>query len=211
MDKHPLKNVGECGTLQIKGMLLTTDLAGFVERKLFTLNTGHAITAYLGALYGRRTIYESIHHDEIARVVRGAMHESGAALLKKHPMFTPQEHREYVEKIETRFRNPHINDDVKRVGREPLRKLGRGDRLLGPAYMARGYGLPIDSLARGIAAALLYDNKEDAQAVEVREKVTHLGSEKVIAEMTGFEEGSPEYLQVLEAYQELEELKNGSD
>ncbi|SQB40508.1 mannitol-1-phosphate 5-dehydrogenase [Citrobacter koseri] len=32
----------------IPGMELTDNLMAFVERKLFTLNTGHAITAYLG-------------------------------------------------------------------------------------------------------------------------------------------------------------------
>src|SRR5690606_17257769 len=34
----------------IAGMELTDNLMAFVERKLFTLNTGHIITAYLGAL-----------------------------------------------------------------------------------------------------------------------------------------------------------------
>ncbi|KAF8508694.1 mannitol dehydrogenase domain-containing protein [Gautieria morchelliformis] len=208
VDKGQLKNLGECGTLQIEGMLLTEDLQAYVERKLFTLNTGHAITAYLGTIYGYSTIYESIQNDEIVRVVRGAMHESGAALLKKHPAFTQQEHREYVDKIEARFRNPNISDDVKRVGREPLRKLSRGDRLLGPAYMACGYGLPIDDLARGIAAALLYENQEDPQAVELRENVTRWGGEKAIVEVTGFAEGSVEYRKVWVAYQELEALKS---
>jgi len=33
---------------ELKGMTLTDNLMAFIERKLFTLNTGHAITAYLG-------------------------------------------------------------------------------------------------------------------------------------------------------------------
>lgn len=36
----------------IPGMELTDNLMAFVERKLFTLNTGHAITAYLGRTGG---------------------------------------------------------------------------------------------------------------------------------------------------------------
>jgi len=208
VDKAPLKNIAACGTLQIEGMDLTTDLAGFVERKLFTLNTGHAITAYLGHIHRLNTIDTAIQHESIARVVRGAMHESGAALLRRHPtLFTKEQHAEYVAKIEARFRNPNISDDVRRVGREPARKLSRGDRLLGPAYMAKGYGLPIDNLARGIAAAMLYENAEDTQAVEVREKVDRLGLDKAVVEITGFNVGSEEYRLVWEAYHELEVLK----
>ncbi|MCQ8811874.1 mannitol-1-phosphate 5-dehydrogenase, partial [Escherichia coli] len=40
----------------IPGMELTDYLMAFVERKLFTLNTGDAITAYLGNLAGHQTI-----------------------------------------------------------------------------------------------------------------------------------------------------------
>ena len=45
---------------KIEGMTLTKNLMAFIERKLFTLNTGHAITAYLGVLKGYKTIKESI-------------------------------------------------------------------------------------------------------------------------------------------------------
>ncbi|XNM76960.1 mannitol-1-phosphate 5-dehydrogenase [Escherichia coli] len=44
----------------IPGMELTDNLMAFVERKLFTLNTGHAITAYLGKLAGHQTIRDAI-------------------------------------------------------------------------------------------------------------------------------------------------------
>ncbi len=42
----------------------------FVERKLFTLNTGHAITAYLGKLAGHQTIRDAILDEKIRAVVK---------------------------------------------------------------------------------------------------------------------------------------------
>jgi mannitol-1-phosphate/altronate dehydrogenase len=45
---------------QVAGMEPTDNLMAFVERKLFTLNTGHIVTAYLGKLRGYRTIREAI-------------------------------------------------------------------------------------------------------------------------------------------------------
>lgn len=56
----------------------------FVERKLFTLNTGHAITAYLGKLAGHQTIRDAILDESIRAVVKGAMEESGAVLIKRY-------------------------------------------------------------------------------------------------------------------------------
>ncbi|MGG9032623.1 mannitol-1-phosphate 5-dehydrogenase, partial [Escherichia coli] len=73
------------GTLpNIPGMELTDNLMALVERKLFTLNTGHAITAYLGKLAGRQTIRDAILDEKIRAVVKGAMEEGGAVLIKRY-------------------------------------------------------------------------------------------------------------------------------
>ena len=68
----------------INGMILTDNLMAFVERKLFTLNTGHAITAYLGVLKGYKTIKESIEDIEIRKIVLEAMQESGEVLINRY-------------------------------------------------------------------------------------------------------------------------------
>lgn len=164
----------------IPGMDLTDDLMAFVERKLFTLNTGHAITAYLGFRAGLPTIREAIGAPDVRAVVKGAMEESGAVLIRRYG-FAPEAHAAYIEKILSRFANPHIVDDVKRVGREPLRKLGKADRLIRPLLGTLEYGLPHVNLVHGVAAALAYRNDEDAQAVEMRASIAELGVEAALA------------------------------
>ncbi|KAJ7742841.1 mannitol-1-phosphate 5-dehydrogenase [Mycena metata] len=191
----------------IKGMTLTDNLAAYNERKLFTLNAGHAITAYLGHLKGLRTVDQSIADAEIAAVVRGALHgEAGKALCRKHK-FEEKKHGEYIEKIIARFENAAVKDDVVRVGRQPLRKLGRGDRLVGPARMCVEYGIEVRHLPRGIAAALLYHNEEDEQSVEMRTAIEEKGLEQYVVELTGFEEGSDVHKEILKAYAELDRQK----
>lgn len=191
---------------EIKGMKLTDNLVAYVQRKLFTLNCGHATCAYLGYLKGYATVDEALKDPEIEKIVHGAMSEAGKALCKKHG-FDEAEHEKYIEKIMNRFRNPYIKDDVGRVGRDPLRKLAPADRLVGPTNMAREFGLPTDNLLKGIAAALLYENKDDKQSVELRSKIEEHGIEEAVEEILGFEKGSEEAKMVKTSYQEMEKVK----
>ena len=186
---------------EIKGMNLADNLDAYIERKLFTLNTGHCITAYLGVMKGLSTIKEAIDDPEIYALVHEAMEQSGAGLVKKHG-FDAEAHAAYIEKIIKRFKNPYLNDDVARVGREPLRKLSATDRLIKPTMTALGYGLPVDKLVVGIAAALHYNNPEDPQSVEVQAKIAEKGVVEAFREISGVEDEA--FLaQVKEAYDKI--------
>jgi mannitol-1-phosphate 5-dehydrogenase len=186
----------------VDGWTLTTTLRAYNERKLYTLNTAHCITAYLGCLRGHATIDAAIADPAIEAAVRGALAESGAALCAKHG-FAPAEHAAYVEKTLRRFRNPAVRDDVARVGRQPLRKLGRADRLVGPARMCAAHGVAPPHLLAGVAAALLYDVPGDEQAAALRADIAAKGLAPTVADVTGFEEGGAEVRAVLEAYERL--------
>ena len=168
----------------IPGMTLVEDLMAYLDRKLFTLNTAHCITAYLGKLNGKATIDEAIADPAIFEIVYAAMKESGAGLVKKYG-FDAEKHAAYIDKIIGRFKNPYLQDDVTRVGREPLRKLSPTDRLISPLSTAAGYGLPVDHLIMGVGAALRYDNPEDKQSVELQAKIAELGVRAAAAEVTG--------------------------
>lgn len=161
-------------THDVAGMELTDNLMAFVERKLFTLNTGHAITAYLGFAAGHATIRDAISDPVIRATVKGAMQESGAVLIQRYG-FEPAKHAAYIDKILGRFANPYLRDEVARVGREPLRKLGKADRLVRPLLGTLQYDLPNENLIAGIAAALRYRNAEDLQAVEMAQVISDVG------------------------------------
>ncbi|OPJ93238.1 mannitol-1-phosphate 5-dehydrogenase [Serratia marcescens] len=168
----------------IAGMELTDNLMAFVERKLFTLNTGHAITAYLGQRAGLQTIRDAILDPAIRRVVKGAMEESGAVLIKRYG-FDADKHAAYINKILGRFENPYLHDDVERVGRQPLRKLSAGDRLIKPLLGTLEYGLPHANLIQGIAAAMSYRSEQDPQALELAELLNTLGPKAALAQISG--------------------------
>ena len=187
------------GELKMEGMNLADNLIAYIERKLFTLNTGHAITAYLGKLKGHKTIADSIADEQIYTVVKAAMQESGEGLVAKYG-FDHDAHFAYIDKIIGRFKNPHLQDDVTRVGREPLRKLSANDRLIKPTMTAREYGFATPNLVLGIGAALHYDNAEDPQSVELQQAIAEVGVAKAFEQFSGVPAENELTAQVLEAY-----------
>ncbi|WP_299998802.1 mannitol-1-phosphate 5-dehydrogenase [uncultured Cedecea sp.] len=184
----------------IAGMELTDNLMAFVERKLFTLNTGHAITAYLGQLAGRQTIRDAILDTEIRAVVKGAMEESGAVLIKRYG-FDEAKHAAYINKILGRFENPYLKDDVERVGRQPLRKLSAGDRLIKPLLGTLEYDLPHQNLIEGIAAALHYRSEQDPQAQQLQTLLESKGVQAAFAEVSGLDIHSEVVAKAVKAHQ----------
>lgn len=189
----------------IEGMHLADNLLAYVERKLFTLNTGHAITAYLGKMKGHKTIGESIADPTIFNIVRSAMQQSGEALVKQFG-FDHEAHFKYIEKIIKRFHNPYLQDDVDRVGREPMRKLSPDDRLVKPATTARSFGLPYDKILLGAGAAMHFDNPEDPQSVELMTTIHENGVEAAVVKVTGFSADEPMVAEIVKAYNEVEKI-----
>ena len=187
------------GDLQMEGMNLADNLIAYIERKLFTLNTGHAITAYLGKLKGLSTIADSIADEEIYTIVKAAMQESGEGLVAKYG-FDHDAHFAYIDKIIGRFRNPHLQDDVTRVGREPLRKLSANDRLIKPTLTAIEHGFATPNLVLGIGAALHYNNPEDPQSVQLQQAISEVGVAKAFEQFSGVPADSELAAQVLAAY-----------
>lgn len=186
----------------IEGMETTDNLMAFVERKLFTLNTGHIVTAYLGALAGHKTIREAIEDEAIRTQVKAAMQESGEVLVRRYS-FDPDAHAAYIEKILGRFANPYLVDEIDRVGRQPIRKLGAGDRLTKPLLGTMEYNIPNDHIIKGIAAALFYVNDEDPQAVELQQMLADKGVKETLAHYTGLDIASSEVDRVETVYNAL--------
>jgi mannitol-1-phosphate 5-dehydrogenase len=179
----------------IPGAHFVDDLGPYIERKLFTVNTGHAATAYLGARAGFEKISDALADEEVERRVAAAIAETSAVLAAKHG-FAEEDLAEYRATILRRFKNPALPDTVQRVGRQPLRKLSRHERFIGPAAEAAERGLGVRGLLTAIDAALSFDDADDAQAVEMREKLGSLDADAFTSEVTGLDAEHPLYASV---------------
>ena len=170
------------GDLELEGMIKTDNLMAYIERKLFTLNTGHAITAYIGKYKKYKTIDESIKDADIRNIVKGAMGESGEVLIKRYS-FDREEHFKYIDKIIKRFENIYLKDDVERVGRQPLRKISKNERLIKPLLGTLEYNTSNENLVMGIAYALKFDGS-DEESIKLNSMMKEKGLTETLKEVT---------------------------
>ena len=174
----------------IPGAHFVDDLAPYIERKLFTVNTGHAATAYFGAAAGDETIAQALEDPISAAQVAATLEETSALLAVKHGL-DAGELADYRATIVRRFRNPALPDTVWRVGREPLRKLSRHERFVGPAAQAAERGLKVDALVAAIGAALAFSDPADEQSVRLQQLLREKDAATLTAEVTGLEPAHP--------------------
>ncbi|OON42029.1 hypothetical protein BTJ39_02420 [Izhakiella australiensis] len=151
----------------IEGIVYQENFAGFLERKIFTYNTGNATIAYLGYLKKRYALAEAANDPFIVSVLDEVYQETNRALALKHQC-SIEEQQAFSAQAKRKYQDFAIIDDVRRHANDPLRKLGPDDRLIGAARLVQAYDLPVDGIATAIAAALYYDNPQDEHAVALR-------------------------------------------
>ncbi|MDO6451247.1 mannitol-1-phosphate 5-dehydrogenase [Oceanobacillus profundus] len=175
----------------IDGVTYVEDLTPYIERKLFTVNTGHVVPAYIGRSLEYATINEAMHDEKVQEIIKGALNESGEALIQTYH-FDRTEHQNYIDTIIGRFMNPYISDEVTRVGRGPIRKLGPRDRIIRPAslYMDVTGNVPT-YLVQVIVAALQYKNAQDEEAVKLQQMIAEQGYEKTLQTISELDVNHP--------------------
>ncbi|KAJ2902175.1 mannitol-1-phosphate 5-dehydrogenase [Zalerion maritima] len=169
----------------INGVKWVDNLDPFIERKLFTVNTGHATAAYHGYNGGHATVYDALNDHTIRNQVHTALQQTSTLIVDKHGI-CPNEQKAYVHKIVSRISNPHLGDAVERVGRAPLRKLSRRERFVGPAAELAENGKDVHALLDGIEMAFRFQNvKGDDESVELAKIISENNSGEVVSKVCG--------------------------
>jgi len=185
---------------EIPGVTWVDDLEPYIERKLFTVNTGHATAAWFGYAAGIEKISDALADSDIGRKVADALADTKSLIVAKHGVDETVQSA-YVSKILKRFANPHLPDTTLRVGRGPLRKLSRHDRFISPASQLAERGMPCDGLLAAIGAGLGFDAEEDPEAVELQRILAELSPPDAVAKVTGLDPDHPLYHDVLGVFQ----------
>lgn len=136
------------------------DLDPFAISKFLGHNAIHALLGYLAKQQGIAYMHEAGKQKDLMEMVRSAfINEAGAGLCKEFsqvgdPLFSEVGFCDYVDDALIRMVNPYLRDPVDRVTRDPVRKLGWEDRLIGSMKLACRAGVEPKILAKGAALAL---------------------------------------------------------
>ena len=175
------------GTLpDIQGLQLIEQFTGFLERKFYTYNAANGTVSYLGALFGYDRLADAAHDERILLILDGVYRETAQALSKKHA-FPLDEQLAFTLTSRNKLQDQTIVDSIERNARDPVRKLGRDDRLVGSARLVQEYGGVPDHLCIAIAAAIHYQNEHDESACRLAAIRETGGIDAVLEKVCGIE------------------------
>lgn len=170
----------------IKYMEHLTGFAGFLERKFYTYNAANGTTSFVGALLGYEVLAEAAHDERILKILDGVYQETGKALSMKHGI-SLEEQMAFAKTSLNKLQDYTIVDSIERNARDPQRKLGKDDRLVGSARMVLSCGIRPENLCTAIACAIYYRNPEDSSAVALEKVVKEEGIDAVLKKICGIE------------------------
>lgn len=199
------KPFGDAGHPDIAAIHWVDNLEPYIERKLFTVNTGHATAAYYGRYAGKNTIVDALKDPYVHAAVRDVLKETSSLIVEKHGI-PAQEQQTYAESIIARISNPYLEDVVERVGRAPLRKLSRKERLIGPASQLAERGLKYDSLLGTIEMALRFQNVPDDEESQTLARILKENSPgDATVQLTGLERNHPLFSKVAKVVEQVQD------
>ena len=150
--------------------------------KIWIGNTLHCSYAYLGQYYHLHSSFEAAVNDYVSKCSYYACEEAYNAVAKQLGLPMPRPVKEW-QGIWTYYRNPSLQDTVLRIGADPIRKLSRNERFIGPALMSLENGDVPVFICRNAAYGFVFANPEDPSACRLQEMIREQGIEKTIVDV----------------------------
>ncbi len=159
------------------------NVGNLVKYKVWGGNVSHCVNAFYGKHKGYEWGFQSEKDPYIFKCGNLSRREAYDAL--KGVEVDEEERKKYLGEQQDRpFRPDLVSTDVydalNRVGADPIRKLGRNDRFIGPALLAIKAGKVPFFLARGAAYGFFFTNEADPAACEIQEYIKQNGIEKAV-------------------------------
>ncbi|ERK56459.1 mannitol dehydrogenase domain protein [Gemella bergeri ATCC 700627] len=167
----------------ILGVHYVDDLSPFIERKLFTVNTGHAALSYIANYLGIELVSEGAKDERVRREFIAVLEETSTLLVKKWN-FDKEDMANYRNKTIKRFENKRIVDHVSRICRTPIRKLGFNERFIKPIRETAELGLKNTALLKVCSYILTFKSSTDEQAVRLQKSLKEKGVIATLKEVT---------------------------
>ncbi|MDP4133822.1 MAG: 2-dehydropantoate 2-reductase N-terminal domain-containing protein [Bacillota bacterium] len=177
----------------IKGFVPVKNFGNFLTRKLFTYNAASCIIAYLGYLKGYTDYSKAANDPEILKQLDYNYEITNKVLCIEFG-YDKKEQEEFALLSRAKFCNKTIIDTIARNAREPQRKLGRAERIIGPMKLIYKYGEDYSVLSKTAAAMLLYDNEKEDEWRKIKDTMTF---GEILTNICGLPKGGDLYNSIL--------------
>ena len=181
----------------VKGIRPVGEFGNFLTRKLFTYNAASCVIAYLGWLRGYTDYGEAANDPEILSLLDRNYAATNRALCAEFG-YEAKDQAEFAALSKVKFTDRTIVDTVARNAREPQRKLGAAERVIGPMLLLHKYGEDTEVLEMTAAAMLCYDNEgEDKWRAIKAEK----SAADILCEIGGVPDDHPCFARIMKHYE----------
>jgi mannitol-1-phosphate 5-dehydrogenase len=153
-----------------------------LRRKIYTYNCINAVITYLGAMKGYLQLWEAGNDPAILQTARKAANETSAALVAEFG-FDKKEQEQWVSAAFLKFADKNVPDPIERNALDPVRKLGREDRFIGPALLALKHGIYPEGILTGIMACFTY--RDPTTNSTISDLILEKGTDLVLKEICG--------------------------
>lgn len=181
----------------VTGFLPKVNFKNELIRKIYTFNGTNGPISYIGWANGYKILHMAA---QAFRPFFDEIQEESAHGLTGEFGFNENEQREFMALAMKKYTDPALNDEIERNAKDLCRKLGKEERLVGPALLCQKHGRKPLAYAKAIAAAYCYDGSSDAGTLEVIQTIKEQGIEIALKKYSGLEEENELYQLVLIAY-----------
>lgn len=188
---------------EVEAVRPVKEFGNFLMRKLFTYNAASCIIAYLGWYYGYED-YGAAANDPRIQAIMDQNYDVTNRVLCAEFGYDPEEQAEFAALSKKKFCDTAIADTVARNAREPQRKFGPGERVIGPMKVIAKYGESTAALEMTAAAMLLYDNKGEDAWRAIRESHTPA---QILQEIAGLAPDDPLTGRILARYEKMRKTR----
>lgn len=137
--------------------------------------------------YGAKTILEALQNPNIKSRIESVLAEIRSLLIAKWN-FDKKELENYHKVIIERFENPFIVDEVSRVARTPIRKLGYNERFIRPIRELKELSLSYKNLLKTVGYAFDYRDVNDEESIRLGELLAKQSVKDVVIQVTGLDD-----------------------
>lgn len=158
------------------------NLSAAMAIKIWSGNVVQCSMAFVALKKGMRTSYQAACDEDAARIAYHVALEAYHGVFREYHVEEADVEAHAREAIEV-FRNNRFSDDLYRIAREPLRKMSRNDRFVGPALLCLKYGKMPYFIAKALAYGFVIRIDSDPDWEKIASLVAEKGIRGAVCEI----------------------------